>query len=104
MMWNGSDWLSPIPHQSEPSSLLRAWSTTIALSDISYFTLTIVTTAGCYSFDPSTMLLNISHLTLTTLTTVAHLSQSRDCGKIGNIIVQLKKFFAFVEATATIAI
>lgn len=74
MMWNGSDWLSLIPHQSEPSSSPGAQSTTVTLSDISYFTLTTMTTAGYCNSDLIPMLLGISHFTPATGTTVAYLS------------------------------
>lgn len=46
MMWNGFDWLSLIPQQSEPKSSPGARCTTVTLSDISYFTRTSVTAAG----------------------------------------------------------
>lgn len=54
MMWNGFDWLSLIPQQSEPRSSPGARSATVTLSDISYFTPTTVTTAGyCNSLTSS---------------------------------------------------
>lgn len=46
MMWNGFDWLSLIPQQSEPKSSPGARRSTVTLSDISYFTRTSVTAAG----------------------------------------------------------
>lgn len=49
MMWNGFDWLSLIPQQSEPRSSPGARSTTVTLSDISYFTPTTMTTAALTS-------------------------------------------------------
>lgn len=46
MMWNGFDWLSLIPQQSEPRPSPEAWSSTVTLSDISYLAPTTMTTAG----------------------------------------------------------
>lgn len=46
MMWNGFDWLSLIPQQSEPGSSLGARCTTVTLSDISYFTPTTMMAVG----------------------------------------------------------
>lgn len=46
MMWNGFDWLSLIPQQSQPRSSAGAGRTTVALSDISDFGRTSVTAAG----------------------------------------------------------
>lgn len=76
MMWNGFDWLSLIPPQCEPRSSPGARSTTVTLSDISYFTSTTATTAGYRNSDLILILLNISYFTPATVTTVAYDDQS----------------------------
>lgn len=76
MMWNGFDWLSLIPQQSEPRSSPGARSTTVTLSDISYFTPTTMTTAGYCNSDLILLPLNISHFSPTTVTAVVHHNQS----------------------------
>lgn len=71
MMWNGFDWLSLIPQQSELRSSPGARSTSVTLSDISYFTSTTVTTAGRRNSDLIHVLLNISEFSPTAVTAVA---------------------------------
>lgn len=62
MMWNGFDWLSLIPRQSEPRSSPGARSTTVTLSDISYLARTTMTTAGYCDSDLILLPLSISLL------------------------------------------
>lgn len=69
MMWNGFDWLSLIPRQSEPRSSPGARSTTVTLSDISYLARTTMTTAGYCDSDLILLPLSISHLVPETLAT-----------------------------------
>lgn len=78
MMWNGSDWLSLIPQQSEPSSSPGAQSTTVTLSDISYFIPTNVTTAGYCNSNLIPILFNISYFIPATVTTVGYHNQNHN--------------------------